>query len=77
VNASECAVNAGYACGWFLNRERNYRHSGNLPGTTASMVRTASGLCWAGFASARANGSELGLDQMMWQMAKAFTAWRA
>lgn len=71
------AANAGYACGWSVNRVPNYWHSGNLPGTTTIMVRTASGLCWAGFANARADGSELALDRMMWQMAGAVPAWRA
>jgi hypothetical protein len=47
-----------------------------LPGTTTIVVRTASGLCWAGFANARADGSGLALDQMMWQMARAVPAWR-
>jgi CubicO group peptidase (beta-lactamase class C family) len=71
------AANAGYACGWFVNRVPNFWHTGNLPGTTSIMVRTASGLCWAAFANARADGSELALDQMMWQMARAVPAWRA
>jgi hypothetical protein len=71
------AANAGYACGWCVNRVPNYWHNGSLPGTTSIMVRTASGLCWAGFANARADGSGLALDQLMWQMARAVPAWRA
>jgi hypothetical protein len=70
------AANAGYACGWCVNRVPNYWHTGSLPGTTTIVVRTASGLCWAGFANARADGSGLALDQMMWQMARAVPAWR-
>jgi CubicO group peptidase (beta-lactamase class C family) len=71
------AANTDYACGWCINRVPNYWHGGSLPGTTTIMVRTASGLCWAGFANARADGSSLALDQMMWQMAGAVPAWHA
>jgi CubicO group peptidase (beta-lactamase class C family) len=71
------AANAGYGCGWCLNQIPNYWHTGSLPGTTTIMVRAASGLCWAGFANARADGSALALDQLMWQMARAVPAWHA
>lgn len=71
------AANEGYACGWCINRVPNYWHSGSLPGTTTIMVRTASGLCWAGFANARKDDSCLGIDKMMWQMAAAVPAWHA
>jgi CubicO group peptidase (beta-lactamase class C family) len=71
------AVNSGYACGWNVNRAHNWWHIGSLPGTTAILVRTASGLCWAACASTRTTGMDLAVDQMMWKMAKAVPAWQA
>jgi CubicO group peptidase (beta-lactamase class C family) len=71
------AANEGYACGWCVNRFRNYWHNGSLPGTTSILVRTASGLCWAAFANARSEGVNLAIDQMMWKVARAVPAWRA
>ncbi len=67
----------GYACGWSVNMYRNWWHGGSLPGTTTIAVRTASGLCWAGFANTRTDGIDLALDQLMWKMAAAVPAWRA
>lgn len=69
------AANPGYACGFAVNRVPNWWHSGSLPGTLTILVRTASGLCWAGLANTRTEG--LDLDRMMWQMAKAVPAWKA
>ena len=71
------AANEGYACGWCVNKFRNYWHNGSLPGTTSILVRTASGLCWAAFANARSEGANLAMDQMMWRVVKAVPAWRA
>ena len=71
------SANQGYACGWAVNGVHNWWHGGSLPGTTTILVRTASGLCWAGFANGRGEGVDLALDQMMWKMAKAVPAWRA
>jgi hypothetical protein len=41
------------------------------------MVRTASGMCWAGLANARTKDSGRELDQLMWKMARCVPAWRA
>ena len=71
------AVNPGYACGWAVNRVPNWWHGGSLPGTTAIMVRTARGLCWAALANMRAEGIDLALDRMMWRIAGAVPSWKA
>lgn len=66
-----------YASGWAVNSLPNWWHIGSLPGTTAIVVRTASGLCWAALANARSPGSDRAIDVMMWNLAKAVPAWRA
>lgn len=67
--------NANYACGWCVNRFRNWWHTGSLPGTLTVMVRTGSGLCWAALTNTRVDG--LNLDEMMWKMVRAVSEWRA
>ncbi|WP_052572890.1 serine hydrolase domain-containing protein [Haloferula sp. BvORR071] len=69
--------NPGYACGWCVNPVPNRWHNGSLPGTSTIAVRTASGMCWAGFTNARGEGIDGALDRMMWDMAKAVPAWKA
>jgi len=75
LTASE--ANPGYASGWSVNEARHRWHGGSLPGTSTIAVRTAGGLCWAGFANSRNKDINLALDQMMWQMAKSVPAWNA
>ncbi len=71
-------ANPTYACGWNVNAAPNWWHNGNLPGTSSIMVRTASGLCWAGVTNWHGTpGIDLALDQMLWKMAKAVPAWQA
>src|SRR5262249_22421632 len=66
------AANAGYARGWLINPRNNWWHTGSLPGTATIMVRTASGLCWAGLTNTRRKGSPLrgDLDSLIWTMAR-------
>lgn len=71
------AAGPNYACGWSVNKFHNWWHNGSLPGNSTIAVRTASGLCWAGFANTRMAGIDLALDQLMWKMAGAVPAWRA
>jgi CubicO group peptidase (beta-lactamase class C family) len=66
-----------YASGWAVNSVPNWWHVGSLPGTTAIVVRTASGLCWAALANARSPGSDGAIDRLMWNMARAVPAWQA
>ena len=66
-----------YACGWIVNKAPNWWHNGSLPGSTSIMVRTASGLCWAGLANIRTKGMDLAMDQTIWKIARAVPAWRA
>jgi CubicO group peptidase (beta-lactamase class C family) len=74
---SASATNSRYACGWSVNDAPNWWHIGSLPGTTAIMVRTASGLCWAALTNTRTKGMDLAIDDMMWNMVKAVPGWRA
>ena len=71
------AASPDYACGWAVNKVPNWWHTGSLPGTASILVRTASGLCWAALANARADGIGPALDAMMWKIAKAVPEWRA
>lgn len=71
------AASASYACGWAVNKVPNWWHNGSLPGTSSSMVRTASGLCWAALVNIRAEGIGGALDETMWKIAKAVPEWRA
>jgi CubicO group peptidase (beta-lactamase class C family) len=71
------AINPGYACGWCVNKAHNCWHDGSLPGTTTIIVRTASGLCWAGFTNTRTQGMDGALDLTMWKIARAVPAWKA
>jgi CubicO group peptidase (beta-lactamase class C family) len=71
------AGSGDYACGWAVNAAPNWWHNGSLPGTSALLVRTASGLCWAALANVRNPGIDGAIDEMMWQMARAVPAWKA
>ena len=71
-----------YARGWMVrdNGAGNWWHNGSLPGSTTIMVRTASGLCWAGLANTRTQPSDeidSALDKMMWDMAHSVPEWNA
>jgi CubicO group peptidase (beta-lactamase class C family) len=75
--ATASSANPGYASGWNVNQAGNGWHVGSLPGTTALLVRTASGLCWAALANTRSVGIDLALDGVMWEMASTVPMWRA
>jgi CubicO group peptidase (beta-lactamase class C family) len=71
-----------YARGWQVrnNGQGNWWHNGSLPGTTAIMVRTATGLCWAALTNTRTEPSDeidSALDMMMWNMVRQVPAWGA
>jgi CubicO group peptidase (beta-lactamase class C family) len=70
------SANPNYAKGWFVNGFGNWWHTGSLPGLRTVMVRTSSGLCWAGFTNTRTEGIAVALDQMMWDMAASVRSWR-
>ncbi len=67
----------GYACGWAVNSAQNWWHAGSLPGTTALLVRTASGMTWAALTNTRTANSSKSLDDLLWNMAKSVTSWEA
>jgi CubicO group peptidase (beta-lactamase class C family) len=70
------SANPNYAKGWFVNGFGNWWHTGSLPGLRSVMMRTSTGLCWAGFTNTRTGGIALALDQMMWDMAESVPSWR-
>jgi CubicO group peptidase (beta-lactamase class C family) len=47
------AQKATYAKGWAVNAAGTWWHEGSLPGSTAIMVRTITGFCWAAVANTR------------------------
>jgi len=73
---------AKYARGWMVRNEGkgNWWHSGSLPGTTTIMVRTVTGMCWAGLTNTRTEPHatmDAALDEMLWAMARAVPEWGA
>ncbi len=72
-------ANTGYAKGWMVNNRSNWWHNGSLPGTTAIMVRTSGGMCWAALTNIRRPGSkmDLDLDRLIWNMVSKVTSWPA
>jgi CubicO group peptidase (beta-lactamase class C family) len=71
-------ANAGYAKGWAVNPVHNWWHTGSLPGTTAVIVRTSSGFCWAALANSREASGDTGgaMDRMMWELVRQATNWK-
>ncbi|MGA9979213.1 MAG: serine hydrolase domain-containing protein, partial [Candidatus Sulfotelmatobacter sp.] len=70
-----------YARGWDVrnNGRGNWWHNGSLPGTTAILVRTATGFCWAALVNTRrqpADDINLALDRMVWDMARQVRGWK-
>ena len=71
---------AKYARGWMVrnNGAGNWWHSGSLPGSTTIMVRTASGMCWAGLTNTRTephDEMDTALDNTIWQMVRVVPGW--
>jgi CubicO group peptidase (beta-lactamase class C family) len=71
-----------YARGWMVrnNGAGPWWHNGSLPGTTAIMVRTPTGFCWAALANTRTqpdNEIDTAIDQMMWNMVRTVPSWNA
>jgi CubicO group peptidase (beta-lactamase class C family) len=72
------AINPRYARGWFLTG-RNRWHLGSLPRTSAVMVVTLSGFCWAALANSRdsRSASSQQLDRTVWGMIRQVKSWAA
>jgi CubicO group peptidase (beta-lactamase class C family) len=70
-------VNPNYARGWNVNAQGHWWHAGDLGGTTAILVRTASRFCWAALTNTRREpSSPEALDDMVWEMVSKVSAWR-
>jgi CubicO group peptidase (beta-lactamase class C family) len=79
--ANPVSAEVKYARGWHVrnNGRGNWWHNGSLPGTTAILVRTATGFCWAALTNTRRKPSDdisEALDQMVWDMARQVRAWK-
>ena len=74
--SSPSTANPGYARGWNVNAKGHWWHLGDLPGTSAILVRTSSHFCWAALTNTRAGHSPRALDDMMWEMVAKVAAWR-
>lgn len=81
VMTTVCEVSASprYAKGWYVNAAPDWWHSGGLPGASAVLYRTSTGLCWAALANtgeaAVLHGKNM--DAMMWDMAAVVPEWHA
>lgn len=68
------AANPRYAHGWSVLKG-NWRHDGLLPGTTATLVRTQSGYCWAALTNSSNRIGNHGLDNVLWDMVRSIERW--
>jgi CubicO group peptidase (beta-lactamase class C family) len=68
------AANPHYAHGWSVLRG-NWRHDGRLPGSTATLVRTQRGYCWAGLTNSSNPDGNRGLDDLLWKMVQSIERW--
>lgn len=71
-----------YAKGWLVRpAEGNWWHDGSLPGTASILVRTGTGLAWAGLFNAREMAPnstfQSEIDGAMWQAVRGVTEWPA
>jgi len=69
-----------YARGWNVRNDGrgNWWHNGSLPGTTSILVRTSSGFTWAALCNIRRDPADeinLGLDNLVWEMARKVGGW--
>jgi CubicO group peptidase (beta-lactamase class C family) len=71
------AANSRYARGWNVNAKGNWWHVGDLPGTSAILVRTSSHFCWAALANTRTEHSPGAIDDVVWEMVSKVGAWKS
>ena len=74
IMTTPSAANPRYAHGWSVLKG-NWRHDGLLPGTTATLVRTQSGYCWAALTNSSNRNGNHGLDNMAWDMVRSIEHW--
>ena len=74
--AMPSSVNPNYARGWNVNAKGHWWHAGDLGGTSAILVRTASRFCWAALTNTRREpGLPEALDDLVWDMVSKVSAW--
>jgi hypothetical protein len=68
-----------YGKGWMVNQNGNYWHDGSLPGATAFLVVTPSGVQWSFLTNMRSetnkNALVLDIDNSLWDAYLGVTAW--
>jgi CubicO group peptidase (beta-lactamase class C family) len=75
--ATASSVNPNYARGWSVNAKGHWWHGGDLGGTSAILVRTASRFCWAALTNTRREPDLPGaLDDLVWDMVSKVSAWK-
>jgi CubicO group peptidase (beta-lactamase class C family) len=75
--SSPSSTNPGYARGWNVNAKGHWWHGGDLPGTSAILVRTSSHFCWAALTNTRAGHSPQAIDDLVWEMVSRVGAWKS
>jgi D-alanyl-D-alanine carboxypeptidase len=62
------SANPSYALGWLVNANRNWWHSGSLPGTASEIIRASNGFNWVLLCNTRTDkGFFNDLDGLLWK----------
>lgn len=59
---------SNYACGWGVNNNNNWWHTGGIPGTATEIIRSSNGFCWVVLCNSRSTSSSFdgALDGLLW-----------
>jgi len=76
------AASPSYAKGWRISSSGHRWHTGSLPGTTALLMHTTTGFCWAALCNTRDDdhGKRAlvrALDKQLWRMVRSIKDWPA
>jgi len=68
IMTTPSAANKNYACGWAVNSNNNWWHTGSLPGTATELVRASNGFSWAILANTRSGDNNFvsRMDRLIW-----------
>lgn len=77
VLSTGSSVNPGYACGFQVNSDNNWWHTGCLPGSAALMLRSSEGLSWVILVNSRSMSTNFfpEMDRTMWRIVKNVKEW--
>jgi CubicO group peptidase (beta-lactamase class C family) len=64
------SANKNYACGWAVNGNYNWWHTGSLPGNATELVRAHNGYSWAILANTRSGDKNFvaDMDKLVWKV---------